>query len=242
MFWNHASGVLDAHAPDVLTELAPAPVAPRAPAVSDARPEILESDGCRIVMPPFAFGFTIVVDEAGEVSIRDDLGDDSVILCLPFDSSGTSIRFDPEIFASAFAFLSLTARPVFGRPAPGASTLFEQVPGAEKVQDAIREVDLGPGKKMEFSLIYCGRDFWVDGMETIVCEEEHAKLGCALRRLLDLGHECLGRITIRIDDVGRCACGGFEPLTPHAFLANKNRIVRSIAKQVAGDTFRMGSR
>ncbi|TNH40959.1 hypothetical protein [Paracoccus haeundaensis] len=58
-----------------------------------------------LVFPPYNFNYRLTITHDGTPSLQDSLPDDTTLFCLPYDFNGNLIKFEPEVFSSAWAYL-----------------------------------------------------------------------------------------------------------------------------------------
>lgn len=232
MFLNHDSIILNAHSPDVLSELCPSHVATKIQEPSAIPHEALVA-GASIIFPPYAFQFSVLLDEFGGASVSDSLSEISVLVCLPYDWYGSQIFFDSESFAAAIAYLSLTPRRVFGRPGKTLHSVFAPPPMRNDNFSAFfSTINIGHGVNSEIGLIICGNDVWPDKSWPI---EDHLDLNrvcLSLRKLFELNEETLCAAQLSVTSDGVCTFNGPYSLTPSQFLHHRETILKSIEQQV----------
>lgn len=232
MFLNHDSVILDAHSPDVLSELFPSHVVASVQKPSAIPHEVLVA-GASIVFPPYTFRFSVFLDEIGGTSVSDSLSNDSVLVCLPYDWYGSQITFDSEPFAAAIAYLSLTPRRVFSRPDGASRSVFAPpLMRDDSVSAFFSTIDIGLGVNTELGFIFCGNDAWTDKSWSAENSLELSRVCSSLRKLLELNAETLGSAHLSIGSDGRCTFHGLYSLTPSQFLHHRESIVKSIEQQV----------
>lgn len=231
MFLNHDSAILDADSPDVLGELCSSYVAKTFQEPSALPHEVFVA-GASIIFPPYAFQFSAFLDEHGEILVVDNLGDNSVLVCLPYDWHGSQLYYDSESFAAAIAYLSLTPRRVVGRPDKSLRSVLPLPIQNKTLSTFFSTINIGRGANAEIALIICGNEIWPDKCLLIEDCLDMIRICSSLGKLLKLNAEVLGSAKLLIGSDGTCEFDGLYSLTTSQFLNNRETILKSIERQI----------